>query len=232
MLTKQAHSARGTVPCLINTTFTLLECSGIPDCIKACAILTIIFSNFFNSGNESVTMSSTNQSNGAQVGSATLFGVTVLENLRYDNNDNPKFNKLLVFDAQLTCKSGDTVIGAFRYWNEKNASFKADGIVGKFIVVATVSATSYKYFISRNVLIVLDHSNLSRRKDSTSRRWTGHIRVSNCWGYQLGEHNALCRIASRRFITCRCKNYHSMRTMSSILLSSQRLAVCCRLTIM
>jgi len=80
--------------------------------------------------------------NSVQVGSATLFGVTVLENLRYDNNDNPKFNKLLVFDAQLPCKSGETIIAAFRHWNEKNTPFKTDGIVGKFIIVATVSAMS------------------------------------------------------------------------------------------
>jgi len=85
-------------------------------------------------------MTSNYQTNSVQVGSATLFGVTVLENLRYDNNDNPKFTKQLVFDAQLTSKSGETLIGAFRYWNEKNTPFKTDGIVGKYMIVATVSA--------------------------------------------------------------------------------------------
>jgi len=91
-------------------------------------------------------MSSSNQSNNIQIGTATLFkfGVTVLENLRIENHDNPKFNKQLAFDAQLTSKSGETIIAAFRYWNEKKVQFKTDGIVGKYIITATVS-TYVKY---------------------------------------------------------------------------------------
>jgi len=89
-------------------------------------------------------MSSSNQSNNIQIGTATLFGVTVLENVRIENHDNPKFNKQLVFDAQLTSKTGETIIAAFRYWNEKNIQFKTDGIVGKYIITATVS-TYVKY---------------------------------------------------------------------------------------
>ena len=89
-------------------------------------------------------MSSSNQSNNIQIGTATLFGVTVLENVRIENHDNPKFNKQLVFDAQLTSKTGETIIAAFRYWNEKNVQFKTDGIVGKYIITATVS-TYVKY---------------------------------------------------------------------------------------
>jgi len=85
-------------------------------------------------------MLSNYQTNNVQVGSAMLYGVTVLENLRYDNNDNPKFTKQLVFDVELTSKSGETFIAVFQYWNEKSTPFKTGGIIGKYIIAATVSA--------------------------------------------------------------------------------------------
>lgn len=95
--------------------------------------------------------SSLSARNTEDTGTATLFGLTVLENMRYDS-DNNRRSKLLIFDAQFVTKSGQTIVAALRFWNQDNIKFSAaeNGVIGKYVVLATVSTISI-YFIHHSL---------------------------------------------------------------------------------